>query len=308
MIVQVQGLSLPWRVFQNNKEQGPANPEDLPVAGKGPVKTEDLYVAGYNIPCADLCHKRREGVKLLILVTSAPDRSARRSAIRLTWGHYTLREDVAIAFVVGLGSDTPNQIVSKESNLYGDIIQGNFVDSYGNLTLKTVSMMEWIHNFCSESSFVLKTDDDMYINVPELLTFIGKHQDAKMTFFGRLVQKWRPFRDPSSHYYLSPEQYSASMFPDFLTGPAYLFTSDVVSDVYTKALKTTYLKLEDVFITGIVAPSLNIKQQHIGEFYNIKILLNPCATIKKGFSIHEVEFHEQFDIWKKLLDGRSECK
>lgn len=42
--------------------------------GQG-IKTEDLYVAGFNIPCVDLCPKLGDGLKILILVTSAPDRS-----------------------------------------------------------------------------------------------------------------------------------------------------------------------------------------------------------------------------------------
>ncbi|KAI5700077.1 hypothetical protein M8J76_001749 [Diaphorina citri] len=271
------------------------------------IKTEDLYVAGFNIPCVDLCPKLGDGLKILILITSALDHSEARSAIRQTWGHYNLRNDVAIAFVVGIGSDSGNQIVSEESNLYGDIIQGNFVDSYDNLTLKTVAMMEWIHDYCPDTHFILKTDDDMFINVPKLLTFLVKHQNSKMTFFGRLAKKWRPIRKSSSKYYVSPVQYSPNMFPDFTTGPAYLFTSDVVSDVYTKALETTYLKLEDVFTTGVVAQSLKIKRQHVNEFFNKRIPLNAC-TIKKGISIHMIKYHEQFELWKKLLDGRSKCK
>lgn len=281
--------------------------KDKHISKERGIKTEDFYVAGFNIPCVDLCPKLGEGLKILILVTSAPDHSEARSAIRQTWGHYNLRTDMAIAFVVGIGSDAGNQIVSEESVLYGDIIQGNFVDSYDNLTLKTVSMMEWVHDFCPDSHFVLKTDDDMFINVPKLLTFLVKHQNSKMTFFGRLAKKWRPIRKSSSKYYVSPVQYSANMFPDFTTGPAYLFTSDVVSDVYTKALETTYLKLEDVFTTGVVAQALKIKRVHVNEFFNKRIPLNAC-TVKKGISIHMVKYHEQFELWKKLLDGRSKCK
>lgn len=271
------------------------------------IMTEDLYVAGFNIPCIDLCPKLGDGLKILILVTSSPDHSESRSAIRNTWGHYNLRNDMAIAFVVGIGSETVNKVIRDESNLYGDIIQGNYVDSYDNLTLKTVSMMEWVHDYCSDTHFVLKTDDDMFINVPKLLTFLVKNKDAKMTFFGRLAKKWRPIRKTSSKYYVSPVQYSSNIFPDFTTGPAYLFTSDVVVDVYVKALQTTYLKLEDVFTTGVVAQSLKIKRQHVNEFFNKRIPLNAC-TVKKGISIHMVKYHEQFELWKKLLDGRSKCK
>lgn len=274
--------------------------------GKG-IQTEDLYVSGFNIPCDELCPKLGDGLKVLVLITTAPDHSEARSAIRQTWGHYNLRTDMAIAFVVGIGSEAGNKMVNDESVLYGDMIQGNFIDSYDNLTLKTVSMMEWVHDYCSQTPFVLKTDDDMFINIPKLLSFISSHQNSKKTFFGRLAKKWRPIRKSSSKYYVSPVQYSANIFPDFTTGPAYLFTSDIVGDLYRKALETPYLKLEDVFTTGVVAQELKIKRQHVNEFFNKRIPLNACP-IKKGISIHMIKYHEQFELWKKLLDGRSKCK
>jgi hypothetical protein len=28
----------------------------------------------------------------------------------------------------------------------------------------------------------------------------------------------------------------------------------------------------------------------------------------KGISFHMVKFHEQFDLWKKLQDGKTKCK
>lgn len=273
-----------------------------------PMKTEDLYVSGHKIPATHLCPHQGDGLKLLILITSALEHSLKRSAIRLTWGHYTLRSDVTMAFVVGLESQMHSEsLLAKESNLYRDIIQGNFVDVYDNLTLKTISMMEWIHEYCPSVRFVLKTDDDMFINVPKLLEFISAHGDAQRTFYGRLAHNWRPFRDANSKYYLSRVAYPEATLPDFTTGPAYLFTSDVVRDIYTRALATTYVKLEDVFITGIVAQALNINRQNVVGFFNIKIEKNTCAKIKTGVSIHQVEFSEQFDLWKKLLDGRSEC-
>lgn len=64
--------------------------------------------------------------------------------------------------------------IETEKHLYDDLIVANFEDSYDNLTLKTMSSMEWIDSYCNQSDFVLKTDDDMFINVPNLLSFIDK--------------------------------------------------------------------------------------------------------------------------------------
>ena len=59
-------------------------------------------------------------------------------------------------------------------------MQGNFVDSYNNLTLKTISMLEWAERHCSRVPFVLKTDDDMYIHMPQLFGILDKSQKERV--------------------------------------------------------------------------------------------------------------------------------
>jgi|GEM_PF-5799197 len=227
-------------------------------------------------------------------------------AIRQTWGHYHQRNDIAIAFLLGRTPPQDQAAINKEAALYNDIIQANFIDSYNNLTLKTISMLEWVDNYCHKVKFVLKTDDDMFINVPKLLTFLSKHVKDKRKIYGRLAKKWKPIRNKSSKYFVSVQQYKNPIFPDFTTGPAYILTSDIVHDLYELALAKTYLKLEDVYTTGIVAQDCKIQRIHVNEFFNRRVSLNAC-NVQKGISIHMVKSFEQYDLWKKLLDGRSKC-
>ncbi|XP_059469519.1 beta-1,3-galactosyltransferase 5 [Neocloeon triangulifer] len=285
-----------------------AAPSGLSGVPSSVVATKDLYESGHDIPNAELCPEFGAGLKLLILITSAPTHADARKAIRLTWGTYGHRKDMAVGFLVGGVSDEKvRSALYSESELYGDIIQSHFFDSYDNLTLKTVSALEWIDTYCYQARFILKTDDDMFINVPRLLQFVDKHANDKRSIYGRLAKKWKPIRNKKSKYYVSKEQYKQVLFPDFTTGPAYLMTSDVVHDLYMGALNLTYLKLEDVYTTGIVAQQLKIKRLHASEFLNKRITWHACHVIK-GISFHMVKFHEQFDLWKKLQDGKTKCK
>ena len=43
-----------------------------------------------------------------------------------------------------------------------------FQDSYYNLTLKTVMGLKWVKDHCSQARFVMKTDDDIFVNLPKL--------------------------------------------------------------------------------------------------------------------------------------------
>jgi len=75
-------------------------------------------------------------------------------------------------------------------------------------------------------------------------------------------------------------------------------------------METTYLKLEDVYTTGLLAQELKIKRMNIGDFANKKVNFHKtgfCA-LSRLISMHMVAFHEQFELWRKLLDGRTKCK
>lgn len=272
------------------------------------IFTKDVYDAGHTIPNAELCPDLGRNMKLMVLITSSPDHSEPRMAIRQTWGHFGQRKDIGIAFVVGIAkTDQMNNAIQSEMDMYGDIIQSRFIDHYDNLTLKTVSIFEWVDNYCSEVPFMLKTDDDMFINIPKLLSLTDKQQNVKRTIFGRLARKWKPIRNSSSKYYVSTTQYPQSFFPDFTTGPAYLVSKDSLHDLFVNSLNATYLKLEDVFMTGVVAQNISVKRIHVTEFFNKRIPFNVC-NIRKSISIHMVKFHEQFILWEKLHDTRIRCK
>ncbi|XP_066960222.1 uncharacterized protein [Macrobrachium rosenbergii] len=275
----------------------------------GKTKVGEKYESGFSVSHEELCINNGRDLKVLVLVTTAPDHEKHRTAVRQTWGHFAIRKDVVMAFVVGRTTNANIQSnIDKENEIYGDIIQANFIDHYANLTLKTVSMFEWVKTYCSESHFVLKTDDDMFINMPLLLTFIDSKKNDRRVMYGRLAKGWKPVRNKKSKYYIDVATYKKTKYPDFLTGPAYLFTSDIVDDIYQKALGTTFFVLEDVLVTGIVGESLRIRRVGDSRFRNEKIKLTDTCTLMKTVSIHMVKYEEQFDIYKRTLDGKAKCK
>ncbi|XP_018325600.1 beta-1,3-galactosyltransferase 5 [Agrilus planipennis] len=272
------------------------------------ILTDMIYESGHTNFSAEVCPDLGKNIKLLIIITSAPSHEQARMAIRQTWGHYASRRDVSIAFMLGTTSNKVlNSRLDKEQYIYGDIITGKFIDAYDNLTLKTISMLEWVDNYCPKAAFVLKTDDDMFINVHRLLVFVVNHDPNQRIIYGRLAKNWKPIRNKKSKYYSSLQQYKHTVFPDFTTGPAYLFPAKLARELYSAALNHTYFKLEDVFLTGIVANDLKIKRVHVSEFSNRRVSLTPCS-VQRGISIHMVKGFEQFDLWKKLLDGHTKCK
>lgn len=317
--VQPANTSSNPSVVQDSPSSSAQSPSSLQVGSTKPKpnitrtlvasdSARAIYVAGHSVNVSHKCPKHGESMSLTIVVMSAPKNHDARNAIRKTWGSYDGRRDVALAFMVGVSVDPKiERNLQQESTLYEDIIRGNFIDSYSNLTLKTISTLEWVNTYCPNAKFLLKADDDMFINVERLIKFAEKHAKDKRTIFGRVAKKWKPIRNKQSKYFVSQAQFKQVLYPDFTTGPSYLVTQDAIGDLLEGALNQTYLKLEDVFVTGIVASKLAIKRIQVNEFQNRKISYSVC-NVQKAISIHMVKYGEQFDLWKKLQDGKMKCK
>ena len=69
-----------------------------------------------------------------------------------------------LVFIVGLQEDKMADL-EEESDQNGDLVITEHMDSYNNLTLKTMAAFDWMLTFCPQTEYLLKTDDDMFIQV-----------------------------------------------------------------------------------------------------------------------------------------------
>ena len=53
-----------------------------------------------------------------------------------------------------------------------DILQWDFMDTYNNLTIKSILALKWAPAFCSNAKFVIKMDDDVFLNAINLANFL----------------------------------------------------------------------------------------------------------------------------------------
>ena len=105
---------------------------------------------------------------MLITVISAPHHVKERDAIRKGWGATALAmPKVALVFLVGQNESLLTDLID-ESDHNQDLVITNHVDSYQNLTLKTLAAFDWMRTFCPKAEYMLKTDDDMFIQVVPL--------------------------------------------------------------------------------------------------------------------------------------------
>lgn len=78
-----------------------------------------------------------------------------------------------MAFLTGLSNDTKtNKLIKSENKIFADIIQGNFLDTYRNLSYGLLIAWKWIQNDCPKAKYVLRVQDDVVLNTFNLRKFL----------------------------------------------------------------------------------------------------------------------------------------
>lgn len=281
-------------------------PPPLPKILSDVFLTREVYNKGFLYNNPELCPKKGYDLKLFLFVVSAPGNQNRRLAVRQTWGSFGHRRDTAIAFVLGETQNTTERnLLSKENVLYGDLIMGRNQDAYENLTLISINILEWSIRYCSKAKFIFKTDDDMFVNVRNLLEVVEEYRNTERTIIGHLAHKWSPERNLGK-YGVSVSLYPNDTWPDFITGQAYLISRDLIAEMFESALQQVYIKLEDVFVTGLAARLLGIKLVNNDRFFDVLKPFKKCKISGKIVNLHQITPENQYLLWDTMQTGNEE--
>ncbi|XP_017125126.1 beta-1,3-galactosyltransferase 1 [Drosophila elegans] len=247
----------------------------------------------------------------------------------------SLTAKVQVVFIVGRAKIESQQVIerlTREANHYNDMIQENFVDSYHNLTLKSVMALKHISRSCSSTAaFLLKCDDDSFINVPNLLHFllggtIPLYRDTMEYHFQntyKVRSPWNRFNaskgvmyghkfcnmlvesDVRSPWYVPKYMFEGLQFPMYLSGTGYLLSMDVVLRLYEESLTTSLVHLEDVFVTGICAERAGIQRRHHPLFNYVH--WKPLCIYKGTISLHPVPGNQMLEAWSFVSNYNIKC-
>lgn len=249
-----------------------------------------------------------QNVFLLILVLSAPPNSDRRTVIRRTWGNdRSVQMRWKTVFLVGqaLGSNSQSENIDAESTIYGDVIRGSHIDHYHNLTLKTQMGLEWASGYC-DFNYLLKVDDDVFVNPYNLLDHLGK-PDTQVTnlYMGRCFFNGTVLR--VGKHGVTTKEYSASTYPAYCNGPAYLLSSDLVHKLVE--LFDTYIpfRLEDVYI-GILIHEIGGVEALGHSGFRTQQFSEPCKHFPNMFAYHEASVKCLEELFEEGIKERLELE
>ena len=195
-------------------------------------------------------------IRLVIVIHSHPEHSELRNTLRQTWAQET--QNTRRIFVVGnIDSTITRDVINRESENIGDIVQGDFVDSYRNMTYKHLLGYRWITQHCSDASYVLKSDDDQFVDTLQLGRYLSTFLPAPGTsWYLCQVLSSSPHRDPGSKWAVTREEWPGEVYPEYCAGWAYVTTLYTVARVLDQSTRMRYFWIDDIHVTGVVREAM----------------------------------------------------
>ncbi|XP_069823551.1 beta-1,3-galactosyltransferase 2-like [Dendropsophus ebraccatus] len=273
----------------------------------------DMYQHKYIINEPNKCQGNR--VFLILLIAVQAGQSEARQAIRQTWGNESFVPGIQILRLFFIGKDTTStkdveQALMDESRKYHDIVQQDYLDTYNNLTLKTLMGLKWIATYCPRISYVMKTDSDMFVNTEYLIhSLLTPDRPPRKNYFtGYLMRDFLPNRNKESKWYMAPELYPGERYPYFCSGTGYVFSGDLVMKIIRVSSSIKLLHLEDVFL-GVCLETLGVKPvppPRDSDFNHWKVSYSDCYY-NQIVTSHQFTPSELIRCWQSLQKNKHEC-
>ncbi|XP_032686904.1 beta-1,3-galactosyltransferase 5 [Odontomachus brunneus] len=256
-------------------------PKENVISAQATVGTNGRSFSSIRLIIEPFCN----ATLLAWIVTSYAGDPSVRSALRRAYTNEELQAlGIRRVFLLGTLDDNAERksrvsqnALLDESRRFDDILQGDFLDTYKNLTHKHLMGLRWAVNNCKHLQYIMKMDDDIVVNMYGILDKLHDtvHKDS---LIGYALKNMIPVRETANKWYVSRAEYSGSIYPDFVSGWMYIVHSKAARRLTNYAESSNkYFWIDDVFVTGILRQALNIKIQDIGELYTTDYRYLECC-------------------------------
>ncbi|VDK41441.1 unnamed protein product [Taenia asiatica] len=161
-----------------------------------------------------------------------------------------------------------------ESDLYGDLVIGDYTDTYVNLTYKLITCHRWASAFCKDKSDAfLFLDDDFDFNANSLLTYMrGLARPKRRQLLSGPMIYWRrvlrPFKNADRNKWaITMREVPWTRLPPYAMGAATLIGTEVLTELVVAEAYTRFLWVDDAFLGFVVAKLPFRNFQNMKGFY-----------------------------------------
>lgn len=260
------------------------------------------------------CKNRTPFVVLMVPVP--PSGKAAREAIRKTWGNEkrVLGQLVKTVFMLGLpaGADAALQQeeLRQEHQENRDLIQSDFLDSYHNLTIKTMMMLEWQAAHCVDASYVMKVDSDVFLHVQNLVRLLLDPSTARRNYMTGLVW-WHSSvsRNPFNRFYMPRSVVPELEYPPYPLGMSYVMSLDLPGKILGVSPQIKPLFIEDVYL-GMCLQRLGISPTDPPE--EMMFLVDPFhplsgCSLSKVIAVTTNSIGQMVTYWQRCRQPDAKC-
>ncbi|XP_077126668.1 acetylgalactosaminyl-O-glycosyl-glycoprotein beta-1,3-N-acetylglucosaminyltransferase-like [Ranitomeya variabilis] len=263
-----------------------------------------------------------EDVFLLLAIKTAPGNFERREAIRRTWGEEKTYNGAKVKriFLSGVPRDKEQtkrmlQLLSTESEIFEDIVQWNFEDSFYNLTLKQILFHHWLEQKCPSAQFIFNGDDDVFVHTLNVVTYL---QSTKITgmkshlFVGALNEGMPLIFEKHSKYYVSKEIFPADSYDPYCGGGGILMSSFTAFSIHKESLYIPLIPIDDAYL-GMCLKKAGLTPENHGGIRTFGITVpnnidsfDPCFY-QHILMVHRFMPYEMLIMWKSLQITKHSC-
>lgn len=282
--------------------------------------------------CRNLTTGKLDEVYLLIVIKSMTGSFARRKAIRDTWGNTDKipgilekyapsligsQLNVRRIFLLGKSDETNKDnnrhelLLKEEAHEWGDILQGDFQDSFRNLTLKEIMFLRWVPAYCPHTKFIFKGDDDIFANIPNIVQYIQSlslSQQRDM-FVGSVLYPSPRITDARSKYYVSEKLWPEKYYPPYVSGGGFIMSAVMAARIFEAMKELPIIPIDDAFM-GVCLRKLGLRPQNHKGFksWGVKYLEHDNCVWKEVMTFHKLQPEELAQVWQKFVNSSNEEK
>jgi len=203
------------------------------------------------------------------MVKSSSGNVDRRNTIRETWGGtHEVRLNKSGSrhfpvFVVGLNDNY--EALRKEGEVHGDVLIVDISDTAKNVPLKVLAGMQFASQHLKPQHIYSSIDDDVIVNPLNLHLLLRRmtsrddvsalrpcYEQLPIVCVYSYQPRDVPARNPNSKWYISYDLFGGERWPPYCRGGLYLMPVFMTSQLYNISRTTSYMHLDDVWITGIM--------------------------------------------------------
>ena len=195
------------------------------------------------------------------------------------------------------------------------MVQEDFIDAYRNLTYKGIAALKWVTNYCSHAKFILKSDDDIFVNTFTLIQHLKSldkmsHTKALTTkadvqnLLLCLVWNHMPVMR-TGKWKVSENDFKENYYPTYCSGSAFTMSTDVAIKMHEVSYQVPFFWVDDFYITGLLPLKAHINHTQFMSTYVLNgKKLDEKFTGPQWFTyifshVHDLNLVQS--VWTKLV-------